>query len=752
MVAPGIHPFAVDKAPRTLRWVAVLGALLGAVLALVNCEGPAGPNGFQGPQGDAGPQGDSGTQGPQGPQGDAGAPGKTPVAAGPGLVFTIKSVAISTVGVAIVHFQITDALGVALDLTGVTTQGAVTANFVLGWLDQTTTDAGAIVPLQYTSYVTAAGTGVGADGGPDTQAVADPNGTYATVDATNGIYTYTFGTNIDVAPANASKTHTLGVWASRDFGGSHYVANAVQDFVPAGGAVTVQRDIVETAGCNACHNPLSAHGGDRQEVRICVLCHTPQTSDDSSPPKTVDFKVMVHRIHAGADLPSVQDGGVLQFVGGGGRVSDYSNVQFPQPVQHCVACHTGKTEPDVWKTDAPTFLVCGSCHDRTSFDAVVPAGFTAHPGGVQADESKCSFCHPSDQGLAGISLVHDVPILDPTPTLTLSIVSVTNTAPGDTPRITFTVQESGAPLDILAKPLPDLAVTVAGPTTDYATYWQQIIQGTGATGTLTLSGTVGTYLYQFPSPMPASAAGTFAFGLEGYLLTSTGAKIGALNPVAFAAVTDTSPVPRRKVVDITQCNGCHAKLAAHGGLRQEAQYCSFCHNPNKANDQQVARFEVQATTALSVDFKVFIHKIHRGDQLAQQPYVLGGYPPPTQGNPGGNPIDFGTVGFPGNLKSCATCHAGATYLLPLGAAVQPSLSEVLGCQDPTTSTTTYCQNRVVSSQTFTPPTTAVCTACHDSNYAIAHAETNIWNGLEACATCHGPAAPWDVQLVHASAP
>jgi len=251
--------------------------------------------------------------------------------------------------------------------------------------------------------------------------------------------------------------------------------------------------------------------------------------------------------------------------------------------------------------------------------------------------------------------------------------------------------------------------------------------------------------------VPATATGTYAFGLEGYLKGPTGAELGALNPVFFAGVTDATPVPRRVVVSVTQCNSCHAQLAAHGGSRTEAQYCSFCHNPNKANDTRVARFEVPATTAQTVDFKVFIHKIHMGQKLTEQPYVLGSYPPPSSGNPAGTPVDFGTVAFPGVINVCTTCHAGPSYFLPLGAAVQPSLSEVLACTDPNPVSTAYCNNRVVSQQIYTPPTSAVCTSCHDAPYTVAHA-AQMSVGGESCSTCHGTGKPWDVQLVHAPAP
>jgi hypothetical protein len=85
--------------------------------------------------------------------------------------------------------------------------------------------------------------------------------------------------------------------------------------------------------------------------------------------------------------------------------------------------------------------------------------------------------------------------------------------------------------------------------------------------------------------------------------------------------------------------------------------------------------------------------------------------------------------------------------------VQPSLGEVLTCQDTPLVSTQYCTNRVVGQQIFTPPTTSVCTACHDAPSVLAHAQTNTASsGVEACATCHGPNAPWDVQLVHEPAP
>jgi len=50
----------------------------------------------------------------------------------------------------------------------------------------------------------------------------------------------------------------------------------------------------------------------------------------------------------------------------------------------------------------------------------------------------------------------------------------------------------------------------------------------------------------------------------------------------------------------------------------------------------------------------------------------------------------------------------------------------------------------------TPPITAACTACHDTNAAMAHAASNTAapGGQEACAVCHGPFRSESVEVVH----
>src|ERR1035441_3876490 len=45
---------------------------------------------------------------------------------------------------------------------------------------------------------------------------------------------------------------------------------------------------------------------------------------------------------------------------------------------------------------------------------------------------------------------------------------------------------------------------------------------------------------------------------------------------------DGSPVqPRRQVVDIAKCNGCHTSLSLHGENQNQIEMCVLCHNASE---------------------------------------------------------------------------------------------------------------------------------------------------------------------------
>ncbi len=731
-------------------WKRTIVALFVASATLFGCEGPVGP---------PGPPGDNGEAGPPGPQGDS---GTTPefdvtvprqfVQTGPGLKLAVQSTTIDPSGKVTVSFTITDGAGVPLDLKGQYTTGPVNPKFVLAWLSDPNSNGSPGAYTAYTQQPHKSVDGLNTLQLPD----SDTNGSFAEVGEGQGTYAYTFGatlTNVD-----QTKTHTLGVWASRTFNALEYVANQSFDFVPNGSAVTNIRDIVTTSACNQCHNPLGQHedGMVRRNVKLCVLCHTQGVVDPSNG-NSLDMGVMIHKIHRGKSMPSVLAGFPYQLTEDNQTYDDHSDTWFPGTVGNCKMCHQGTQGQDAWQK-YPTRTYCGACHDGTSFSSSFPSWQHLHPGGVQTDDSLCNNCHIVQGTQYAIANVHATGATMPGgPVIDIQIKSVDSTAPGQTPVVHFTVTKNNVPLDVLSTPLASMSAVLAGPTTDYTQTQpiQYVIQGSGATGTLALDGTIGSYTFTFPAPIAAAATGTYAIGMEGWINDTLfpGVRYASLNPVFYVPVTDSQAVPRRTVVDRTKCDSCHYDLAEHGGGRRSPEYCVMCHTPNKVNDQRVARFEVPTTIANTVNFKVMVHRIHRGNQLANG-YVLGGFPAPTVSNPGGTPVDFGTVAFPGNLKACWACHAGTSYQLPLPSGLLPTvMTETLQCNDNPLVSTTYCSNRTVQSQSLLQPIGAACTGCHDADSTVAHAQImTTQQGVESCETCHGLGKQWDVQAVHTLPP
>ena len=168
-------------------------------------------------------------------------------------------------------------------------------------------------PSQWNSYIYGTVTPAGCPTGvvacettPKTQATVEAGASGALVDNGDGTYQYTFKNDITKDPNvvyNATLTHRVGF----EIRGLAQANNAAYTFQPSTGATTgiFSREIVETATCDNCHTSLNAHGGARVEVQYCVMCHNPGTTDPYSG-NTLDMKVMVHKIHTGNTLPSIQ--------------------------------------------------------------------------------------------------------------------------------------------------------------------------------------------------------------------------------------------------------------------------------------------------------------------------------------------------------------------------------------------------------------------------------------------------------------
>ncbi len=290
----------------------------------------------------------------------------------------------------------------------------------------------------------------------------------------DGTYTYTFATGFPTTylpPFNDSATYgagdgelqgtallagtyTIGMAVSWNYtvdGKAHTDAgNATKDVLYGASAVAAVREVVKNDNCNTCHVTIQAHSGLYRDTRLCVLCHTSGAEDaGASVPGAVagtriEFKVMIHRIHNGGHLPSVN--GVSSdpttgtrtygntavsnvIVGEGGTLNDFSKVMSPifpsfqsamprragysalsptqktaegrilQGVVACYKCHGDpdgsgpKTAPSQGSLcyTQPSRRACGACHDDINWASSYKAnGMTMPP---QADDASCTTCH-----------------------------------------------------------------------------------------------------------------------------------------------------------------------------------------------------------------------------------------------------------------------------------------------------------------------------------------------------------------------
>jgi hypothetical protein len=248
----------------------------------------------------------------------------------PGLELEIIDVVIPADLKPEVTFKLTDPSGLPLDRTGVHTPGPVSTSFILSFIPE-----GETAYLAYTKRIqTSPITGDSAE-----QGTSDSGGSYTQISV--GTYKYKFGT---VLPADydTDVTHTLGIYARRDlreFDLDRYVTNELEHFVPSGMSDPMPRDIVTTETCNArCHDPLAIHGGSRQEVGLCILCHNPWQDIDPDTGNSVDMPLMVHKIHMGVELTKGYN-----IIGYMQNDHDYSEVVYPAEITECESCHTGGT-------------------------------------------------------------------------------------------------------------------------------------------------------------------------------------------------------------------------------------------------------------------------------------------------------------------------------------------------------------------------------------------------------------------------
>lgn len=725
-----------------------------------------------------GPAGNPGPPGPPGP------PGVVLTGSPASLKATITGVTVATTPV--VSFRVTDAADIAY--------AGVTSSQVRFTFAKLTAGANGNASA-WQSYVNKVETPtVGPGTTPKVQATTDSGGSF--VNHGDGTYTYTFGTNVTAVTTplavvyNSSLTHRLAM--SLNIGNGVDAVNAVYDFIPATGSTTLalQREITATASCNECHGRLEIHGGSRIENKFCVTCHNPGSTDANSG-NTVDMKVMIHKIHMGKDLPSVVAGGSYKIYGYQNSISDYSEVVFPQKVTNCTKCHDGgipsTPQGDNWAL-VPTVEACGSCHDDVDFALGVAGN---HAGGV-ATNAECTVCHGTGLAAGAVADNHVDLIVAEGAKYKFNLIAVANTAPGQFPTVTYSVTDVATSAII---PLTDARISSGSLTARFAWDVNDYHNTGSATATSAPASSIslslisgattngdGTYSKTFTTAMPAAATGSGVMSMEGRVavdvqgttwhspLDGTRERIPVgPTPVKYFAITDTTAVIRRSIIDVDKCQKCHGDmngLVLHGGSRNDQpEDCVMCHNPDNTDiaqrpvDPDGVKDSDNAAAGdgredQTIDFKVLAHSIH-GAAVRENPYWV-------YGN-GGRAYDFSGAEYPGDLPNCETCHKPGTYY------PASDTSKRLGVTVDSGSTITQRSPSVVMTPaganvshaddlnvTFN---SAACAGCHDGTLARTHMELNggLFTALQAtltgqtpetCAICHGPGRSADTKTVH----
>ncbi len=275
-----------------------------------------------------------------------------------------------------------------------------------------------------------------------------------------GTYTVT-----STVPVPATQTGTLRVMMEGHPAGDVSTAGAFTDWLPVKsvfkdfaitGAAAARRLTVDIAKCDVCHRMLSMpHNNRNEEIGVCVVCHNPNATDAAGRPaaagvltggvdgkleQSIDFKTMIHAIHAGeSGKGGFRTKGITVY-SFDGSVYDFSKVVFPGKLNDCAMCHAGTSYQltGTWHAPTangilgntistgasasnpadnlritPTAAVCSSCHDGASAklhmqDTFNGGIFSATQDAIKAAAPEnCSFCHGPGRSY-DVRVVHGV--------------------------------------------------------------------------------------------------------------------------------------------------------------------------------------------------------------------------------------------------------------------------------------------------------------------------------------------------------
>ena len=561
---------------------------------------------------------------------------------------------------------------------------------------------------------------------PRVQAVAESTGVL--VDNGDGTYRYTFATDLTAVTApiavtyQPELTHLIGI----ELDGAARGANAIYSFQPTTGNTfgIADRRIVSQETCASCHGAsLAAHGGRRVDAEYCSACHNPGTTDAQSD-ESLDFRVMVHRIHMGANLPTQP----YVLWGFGDSRKDFSDVAHPQDVRNCLNCHDPENPatPQASQIQThPSIAACGSCHADVNFET----GENHIRGeNLPVANDACTACH-STGGIAGSVLEsHAMPAKLASKEFQLNVLDL-ELHEGQA-LVTFSVTDPERGHSTYAVPGRFRALStrlnwIEAGSSDYSRLFAP-----STNLLLAPLADLGDGSYRAAVTIPQNDAPAdpllFAVGLEGsaWLDGRAGGEVVRIAGANRFFAPDGTPDEhqRRQVVSDALCSSCHERFegpfSGHGqNFTDNVQLCVMCHNPNFGDI--AAEYPANASSA---DLMFLVHAIHASEIRGENEYRR-----------------FGDLRYPRPASDCQACHVEDTYhLTSVPADKPPSRIEF-------------------NPPTFVSPLSSVCWSCHSSTSAEQHmtrwlGQINVSEGellnQELCIGCHGPGAVLDVGEVH----
>lgn len=692
------------------------------------------------------------------------------------------------------------------------------ARFIIAKLVRGTDNA----PDQWQSYSARTRTEAGVDY-VQHYAVQDADGAYST--ATNlvyneaGFYTFTFPVDITddtlLPPGvtyDRTATHRVAIQLRyTSAAGTDVRVNPYFDFTidASGNAVavtddTMTRKVVDVSSCNQCHSKLALHGGGRVDTQYCALCHNPSTIDEKTA-KTVDLKVMVHKIHAGKELKTwFGEDYTIQ-------TGSFAKVVFPQDLRNCTKCHDNTKAPqaDNWKS-VPSRAACGACHAGIDFAtgkgatianaeadiaAKVALGTTAtgHIGGSKQDDKQCVLCHDAtnipvyhsdtmpttaDASKRTMSAEITKVVIDVVPTAATATTTAGSTGTGNV-TVTFTLTDAGVPVTSstafsgMAFTLNKLNFAANGS----STYWQSytgrgrtkdatkppVIQGyseNALAANLTHTGSgVWTYKFQLLNGSTPGDIRTISKVANATASSITGVYSAASMPVLpNATLTDTSMTTvsydwwktHRVGMEFNKVSG---TTTINNKFNAIYDFVPLADPARKAETRNIVSMNTCATCHAGT-------KLHKGYTVE---YCVACHNKNTfEPYSGSTTTLLGTVSvdlqqFVHKLhmgRDLPSVAAGGSYIINgenySFGAFPGNIKDCAICHSATATKadgTTVLEN---AANWYTKPTKLACGACHDSTAASSHIDSQIFAGVEQCTTCHSATSAYglDVKSVH----